>query len=50
MLNIDLIDELYESLSKEEQQNLIVLLFKRSKQTMNYFRRTKDINLLDELE
>lgn len=45
MLNIDLIDELYESLSKEEQQNLIVLLFKRSKQTMNYFRRTKDISL-----
>lgn len=45
MLNIDLIDNLYNSLPKEEQQKLIMLLFKRSKQTMNYFRRTKDISL-----
>ena len=45
MLNIDLIDNLYNTLPKEEQQKLIMLLFKRSKQTMNYFRRTKDISL-----
>lgn len=45
MLNIDLIDNLYASLPKEKQQDLIVMLFKRSKQTMNYFRRTKDISL-----
>ena len=45
MLNIDLIDNLYASLPKDKQQDLIVMLFKRSKQTMNYFRRTKDISL-----
>lgn len=45
MLNIDLIDNLYATLSKEEQQQLNELLFKRSKQNMNYFRRTKDISL-----
>ena len=45
MLNIDLVDNLYASLSKEQQQNLCSLLFKNSKQTMNYFRRTKDISL-----
>lgn len=45
MLNIELVDNLYASLSKEQQQNLITLLFKNSKQTMNYFRRTKDISL-----
>ena len=38
MLNIDLVDNLYASLSKEQQQNLCSLLFKNSKQTMNYFR------------
>ena len=45
MLNIDLVDNLYASLSKEQQQNLCSLLFKNSKQTMNYFRRTKDISM-----
>ena len=45
MLNLDLIDALYAGLTKEQQQELISLLFKRSKQTMSYFRRTKDISL-----
>ena len=45
MLNIELVDTLYADLSKEQQQNLITLLFKNSKQTMNYFRRTKDISM-----
>lgn len=45
MLNIDLIDNLYATLSKEQQQQLQELLFKKSKQTMSYFRRTKDISL-----
>ena len=45
MLNLDLIDALYAGLPKTKQQELISLLFKRSKQTMNYFHRTKDISL-----
>ena len=45
MLNLDLIDNLYAGLTKEQQQDLISLLFKKSKQTMSYFRRTKDISL-----
>jgi len=45
MLNIELIDTLYAGLTKEQKDDLIVKLFKRSKQTMNYFRRTKDISL-----
>lgn len=45
MLNLDLIDNLYAGLTKEQQQELISLLFKKSKQTMSYFRRTKDISL-----
>ncbi len=45
MLNIELIDNLYAGLTKERQQNLCELLFKKSKQNMNYFRRTKDISL-----
>ena len=45
MLNIDLIDNLYAGLSKEQKDDLIIRLFKRSKQTMNYFRRTKDISM-----
>ena len=49
MLNLDLIDNLYAGLAKEQQQELISLLFKKSKQTMSYFRRTKDISL-SELE
>lgn len=45
MLNIELIDTLYAGLTKEQKDDLIVKLFKRSKQTMNYFRRTKDISM-----
>lgn len=45
MLNIELIENLYASLPKEQQQNLTSQLFKRSKQNMNYFRRTKDISM-----
>lgn len=45
MLDLDLIDNLYASLPKDKQQELITLLFKKSKQTMTYFRRTKDISL-----
>ena len=45
MLNIELIENLYASLPKEQQQNLSSQLFKRSKQNMNYFRRTKDISM-----
>ena len=45
MLNLDLIDNLYAGLTKEQQQDLISLLFKKSKQTMSYFRRTKDIGM-----
>jgi len=45
MLNIELINKLYDGLPKERQQELITLLFKKSKQTMGYFKRTKDISL-----
>lgn len=45
MLNIELIENLYASLPKDQQQNLTSQLFKRSKQNMNYFRRTKDISM-----
>jgi len=45
MLNIDLIENLYSGLPRDKQQELIGLLFKKSKQTMAYFRRTKDISL-----
>lgn len=45
MLNLELIDNLYKGLTKEQQQDLIAQLFKKSKQTMSYFHRTKDISL-----
>ena len=45
MLNIELIENLYASLPKEQQQNLTSQLVKSSKQNMNYFRRTKDISM-----
>lgn len=45
MLNIELVDRLYAQLPREQQQRLIARLFKQSKQTMAYFRRTKDISL-----
>ncbi len=49
MLNTELVDTLYAGLPKERQQELITLLFKNSKQTMNYFKRAKDI-ILSKLE
>lgn len=45
MLNIELIEDLYAKLSHEEQQKLLNQLFKGSKQSLNYFRRTKDISM-----
>lgn len=45
MLNVDLIDKLYSELPKERQQQLVLQLFKKSRQSMAYFRRTKDISL-----
>lgn len=45
MLNVDLIDHLYSKLPKERQQQLVLQLFKKSRQSMAYFRRTKDISL-----
>lgn len=45
MLNTELLENLYAGLSKEQQQELLSLLFKRSKQTLSYFKRTKDITL-----
>ena len=38
MLNTELIENLYAGLSKEQQQELLTLLFKRSKQTLSYFK------------
>lgn len=45
MLNLELMDNLFASLTREQQQDLLTQLFKKSKQTMSYFRRTKDISL-----
>ena len=45
MLNLDYIDQKFNALNKEQKEELIVRLFKKSKQTMAYFRRTKDISL-----
>ena len=45
MLNTDLVDSLYSTLTKEQQKKLVSLLFKNSKQTMNYFKRTKDTSM-----
>ena len=45
MLNLELIDRLYAGLNREQQQVLIEQLFKKSKQTMSYFHRTKDISM-----
>lgn len=45
MLNLDLIDALYKQLSKQQKQELISILFKKSRQSMSYFHRTKDISL-----
>ena len=45
MLNIELVNNLYESLTPDKKEKLKLLLFKKSRQTMAYFRRTKDISL-----
>ena len=45
MLNLELLNSLYDSLPAEQQKDLCTLLFKKSKQTMAYFARTKDISL-----
>lgn len=43
MLNLELIDDLYASLPKERQKELITKLFNKSKQSMGYFHRTKEL-------
>lgn len=45
MLNIDLVYTLYEGLTPEKKEQLLGLLFKKSRQTMAYFKRSKDISL-----
>lgn len=45
MLNIDLVYNLYEGLTPEKKEELLGLLFKKSRQTMAYFKRSKDISL-----
>jgi len=45
MLNTELVDSLYASLTSSQQKSLTTLLFKNSKQTMAYFKRRKDISL-----
>ena len=44
MLNVDLIDSLYNSLPSSRQKALLSMLFNRSDQTMEYFRKRKDIS------
>ena len=44
MLNVDLIDSLYNSLPSSRQKALLFMLFNRSDQTMEYFRKRKDIS------
>ena len=45
MLNTELVDSLYASLTSSQQKTLTTMLFKKSKQTTSYFKRTKDISL-----
>ena len=45
MLNIELVYNLYESLTPDKKEQLRQQLFKKSRQTMAYFRRSKDISL-----
>lgn len=45
MLNVDHIYILCEGLTPERKKELRDLLFKKSRQTMAYFRRLKDISL-----
>ena len=44
MLNVDLIESLYNSLPSSRQKVLLSMLFNRSDQTMEYFRKRKDIS------
>ena len=44
MLNVDLIESLYNSLPSSRQKALLTMLFNRSDQTMEYFRKRKDIS------
>ena len=43
MLNVDLIDSLYNSLPSSRQKVLLTMLFNKTDQTMEYFRNKKDI-------
>ena len=45
MLNIDLLENLYDGLDNDKKQELMTLVFKKSRQTFSYFRRTKDVSL-----
>ncbi len=45
MLNIDLLENLYAGLDNDKKQELMRLVFKRSRQSIAYFRRTKDVSL-----
>ena len=45
MLNIELVYNLYDSLTPDKKEELLGLLFKKSRQTMAYFKRSKDISL-----
>ena len=45
MLNVELIENLYNGLDKEQKERLMDLVFKKSKQGITYFRRTNDIML-----
>ena len=44
MLNVDLIESLYNSLPSSRQKVLLTMLFSRSDQTMEYFRKKKGIS------
>ena len=45
MLNVDLLENLYAGLDNDKKQELMSLVFKKSRQTFAYFRRTKDVSL-----
>ena len=45
MLDVELIENLYNGLDKEQKERLMELVFKKSKQGITYFRRTNDITL-----
>lgn len=45
MLDVELIENLYNGLDKNQKERLMELVFKKSKQGITYFRRTNDITL-----